>query len=177
MKKKKSAQGWMTLKIDLEKAYDRLSWEFIEDVQTTFGFNARWVNWVTKCISTTIMKLMINGSYYWDIKPKRGLRQGDHISLYVFILCTKILSRLLVNKVDAGDIHGLKLMRGGPRLHHLLFVDDIFLFGKLVKVKLDSLRKALTLSVHGWGLVLTPLSSTFSSVLIQESISLISLPL
>ena len=80
LKKKKDAQGWMEFKIDLEKAYDRLSWEFVEQVLVAFGFSARWINLVIRCISTVTMKLMINGSYFWDIRPKWGLWQGDPIS-------------------------------------------------------------------------------------------------
>ena len=71
MKRKKWAQGWMAPKFDREKAYDRVSWEFIKVVLTTFGFSAYCINWVTKCISTATMKLMLSGFYYQDIKPKR----------------------------------------------------------------------------------------------------------
>ncbi|KAL5572670.1 hypothetical protein UlMin_022267 [Ulmus minor] len=143
MKRKKWAQGWINPKFDLEKAYDRVSWEFIEVVLTTFGFSACCINWVTKCISTTTTKLMLSGFYYQDIKPKRGLRQGDPISPYLFIICTKIMSKLLINKVDVGDIHGLKLTRGGSRLHHLLFVDDIFLFGKACVSEVAQIKESL----------------------------------
>ncbi|KAL5579667.1 hypothetical protein UlMin_012109 [Ulmus minor] len=80
MKKKKHAPGWMALKIDLEKAFDRVSWEFVEHVLVAFGFNDGWIKWVITCISSVTMRLMINGSYFWDFTPKRGLRQGDPIS-------------------------------------------------------------------------------------------------
>ena len=81
MKKKKGSLGWMALKIDLEKAYNRVSWLFIKEVLTAYGFDAHWVGWVSKCISSATVKLLINGAYFRDIKPKRGLRQGDSLSL------------------------------------------------------------------------------------------------
>ncbi|KAL5558341.1 hypothetical protein UlMin_034552 [Ulmus minor] len=143
MKKKKGTLGWMALKIDLEKAYDRVSWQFIKKVLTTFGFDPRWVRWVSTCISSANMKLLINGSHFRDTKPRRGLRQGDPLSPYLFILCTEILSRLFNNKVDNGTIHGLKLTRRGLPLHHLLFADDIFVFGKACATEASSIKDTL----------------------------------
>ncbi|KAL5538858.1 hypothetical protein UlMin_043555 [Ulmus minor] len=118
MKKKKGSLGWMALKIDLEKAYDRISWFFIKE-------------------------LLINGAYFRDIKPKRGLRQGDPLSPYLFILCIDILSRLFLRKVESGLIHGFKLSRGGPSLHHLMFADDIFIFGKACITEASHIKETL----------------------------------
>ncbi|KAL5545118.1 hypothetical protein UlMin_008902 [Ulmus minor] len=74
MKKKKDARGWMALKIDLEKAYERVSWEFIDKVLVAFAFIAIWVKWVITCITSKTMRLMLNGSCFQDFTPKRGLR-------------------------------------------------------------------------------------------------------
>ncbi|KAL5544511.1 hypothetical protein UlMin_008295 [Ulmus minor] len=81
-----------------------------------------------------------------------GLRQGDPISPYLFILCTVVLSRLLIKKVDVGDIQGLKLTRGGPRLHHLLFADDIFLFGRTCEREARHFKECLDLFYSWLGL-------------------------
>ncbi|KAL5543569.1 hypothetical protein UlMin_007353 [Ulmus minor] len=143
MKKKKGSLGWMALKIDLEKAYNRVSWQFINEVLLAYGFDARWVGWVSKCISSATMKLLINGAYVRDIKPKRGLRQGDPLSPYLFILCTEILSRMFMSKVENDMIHGFKLARGGPPLHHLLFADDIFVFGKACFTEARHIKETL----------------------------------
>ncbi|KAL5582460.1 hypothetical protein UlMin_014902 [Ulmus minor] len=143
MKKKKGALGWMALKIDLEKAYDRVSWQFIEEVLAAFGFDSRWVRWVSTCISSVTMKLLINGSHFGDIKPKKGLKQGDPLSPYLFILCTEILSRLFISKVENGVINGLKLTRGGPPLHHLMFAGDIFVFGKACVTEAMTIKDTL----------------------------------
>ncbi|KAL5572537.1 hypothetical protein UlMin_022134 [Ulmus minor] len=143
MKKKKGSLGWMALKIDLEKAYDRVSWQFINEALLAYGFDAHWVGWVSKCISSTTMKLLINGAYFRDIKPKRGLRQGDPLSPYLFILCTEILSRMFMSKVENGMIHGFKMSRGGPPLHHLLFVDDIFVFGKACITEASHIKETM----------------------------------
>ncbi|KAL5555562.1 hypothetical protein UlMin_037798 [Ulmus minor] len=130
MRKKRGSGGWMALKIDLEKAYDRMNWSFIWSVLEAFGFHARWIDWVRTCCSSVTMNVMINGAVFQSFRPARGLRQGDPLSPYLFILCMEILSRLINSKVDNLLIQGFKLARGVPSLQHLFFADDIFLFGK-----------------------------------------------
>ncbi|KAL5563120.1 hypothetical protein UlMin_032867 [Ulmus minor] len=130
MKKKRGGQAWMAMKIDLQKAYDRLSWNFLKYVLTAFGFHPTWIRWVLLCCSTTSMTLMLNGAAFQSFRPKRGLRQGDPISPYMLILCMEVLSRLINQKVSSGLVAGFKLDRHTPALHHLFFADDIFLMGK-----------------------------------------------
>ena len=104
----------MGLKIDLQKAYDRLSWQFLEKVLKAFGFYPVWVHRVITCVSTTRMTLMLNGAPVHNFSPKRGLHQGDPLSPYLFILAMEVLSRLINQKVEASLISGSKLV-GIPR--------------------------------------------------------------
>ncbi|KAL5561445.1 hypothetical protein UlMin_031192 [Ulmus minor] len=130
MKKKKGTKGWMGMKIDIQKAYDRLSWQFLEAVLKAFGFHPKWINWIVTCCSTTKMTLLLNGAPVRSFFPKRGLRQGDPLSPFLFILCMEVLSRLINKKVEDGLISGFKISRHSPALHHLFFADDVFLMGK-----------------------------------------------
>ncbi|KAL5579576.1 hypothetical protein UlMin_012018 [Ulmus minor] len=130
MKKKKGTKGWMGMKIDIQKAYDRLSWQFLEAVLKAFGFHPKWIQWIVTCCSTPKMTLMLNGAPIRSFFPKRGLRQGDPLSPYLFILCMEVLSRLINKKVADGLISGFKISRHSPALHHLFFADDVFLMGK-----------------------------------------------
>lgn len=79
MRKKKGNKGYMTLKIDLEKAYDRLSWKFIEDTLKEAGFNDDWMRNIMSCITTTWLGVLWNGEQLEWIKPSSGIRQGDAI--------------------------------------------------------------------------------------------------
>ncbi|KAL5563053.1 hypothetical protein UlMin_032800 [Ulmus minor] len=109
MKRKKGSKGWMGLKIDLQKAYDRLSWQFLAKVLKAFGFHSVWIHRVITCISTARLTLMLNGAPAHNFSPKRGLRQGDPLSPYLFILAMEVLSRLINQKVEAGLISGFRI--------------------------------------------------------------------
>lgn len=74
--------------------------------------------------------MLINGTPHGDIKPTRGLRQGDPIFPYLFLVCTEMLVRMLQKAEDAGQITGLKVGRGAPTISHLLFADDSMFYCK-----------------------------------------------
>ena len=75
----------MAIKLDLQKAYDRVNWSFIKVVLIKFGFNEVFINWIIECITSVPFEVLINGGKSENFKPKRGLRQGYPLSLYIFI--------------------------------------------------------------------------------------------
>jgi len=118
----------VALKIDISKAYDRVEWEYVKRVMHRMGFHEKWVKWMTMCKESVNYQVLVNGEKVGPIIPKRGLRQGDPLSPYLFILCAEGLSALLRRLKARGDIHGVKVCRGVLLLTHLLFADDCFLF-------------------------------------------------
>lgn len=81
----------MVIKIDLEKTYDHLEWSFVKMVLEHFGFPQEMINLIMSCISTTTTALLFNGSKLEAFQPSRGIRQGDPISPYLFLLCMEFL--------------------------------------------------------------------------------------
>ena len=81
----------MVVKIDLEKAYDWLEWSFIRLVLTHFEFSDNIIQLILGCVSSTSTSLLFNGSKLPAFYPSREIRQGDHISPYLFILCMEFL--------------------------------------------------------------------------------------
>jgi hypothetical protein len=116
---------------------------FLEMVMNKIGFASRWVNMLMTCVRTVTYSILINGKPYGRITPTRGLRQGDPLSLYFFLLCAEGLSTW-INKIErAGGISGLPMTRGGTRLTHLFFADDSLLFCKADTVEWYCIQKVL----------------------------------
>lgn len=120
----------MALKLDIAKAFDKVEWRFIDTIMMKMGFCDRWREWIKICISSVSYSVLLNGEPTREIKPKRGLRQGDPISPYLYIICTEGLSRLIKNSIHAKKLHGFKASRSGPAISHLFFADDSLVFCK-----------------------------------------------
>jgi hypothetical protein len=122
--------GYMALKLDMSKAYDRVEWEFLEEVLRRMGFADRWIQLIMKCVSSVTYSVLINGNPVGSIRPTRGLRQGDPLSPYLFILCAEVLSFQLQKAERTGLLGGVPTSPRGLRLNHLFFADDSLLFCK-----------------------------------------------
>jgi hypothetical protein len=80
------------------------------------------------CVRTVTYSVLINGKPFGHICPSRGIRQGDPLSPYLFILCAEGLSTLLHKAEREGKITGLPIAKGGTKINHLFFADDSLLF-------------------------------------------------
>ncbi|GAU47759.1 hypothetical protein TSUD_387180 [Trifolium subterraneum] len=127
-RKTKGRRGELTLKIDIIKAYDKVDWGFLRGVMTKMGFTDVWIRWVMMCVSSVNYSVLMNSDRVGPISPGRGLRQGDPLSPYLFILVTECLTAFIHQAVGRGDLHGVRICRGAPEVSHLLFADDCFLF-------------------------------------------------
>ena len=91
------------------------------------NFDSKWINWIMECISSVEYTLLTNGSMARSFKPFQGLRQGDPLSPYLFLLCANILSISLTQAEDLRKIKGIKFGRSGLSFSHLLSADDSLL--------------------------------------------------
>lgn len=119
---------YMAVKTDMSKAYDRLEWSFIRQVLEQLGFGAVLANWIWQYSSTASYSFLVNDSGLGRVQPRRGIRQGDSLSPYMFILCSEVLSGLCKAAQGSGNLTGIKVARQCPRINHLLFADDIMFF-------------------------------------------------
>jgi hypothetical protein len=95
---KKSREDLMAIKIDMEKAFDRMEWRFILAILSKLGFHRTWINWIKICITSHSFSILINDSPFGLFNPARGLRYGDPLSPFLFIMGIKVLSRLLIRQ-------------------------------------------------------------------------------
>jgi len=121
-KKTKGKEAWVVLKLDMEKAYDRIEWSFIRQCLEQLGFHPQWIHWIMECITSDSYSLLVNDEPTGMIHPTRGIRQGDPLSPYIFIRCMEALSQALLHesmKTKTGI--GIKLGPRTERIPCLLF--------------------------------------------------------
>ena len=143
MRKKKGVMGWMLLTLDLEKAYDRIRWDFLEDTLVAAGFSAQWVTWIMQCVAGPSMSVLWNGEQTKAFKPARGLRQGDPLSPYLFVLCMERLCHLIEEEVGKKAWKPISISRGGPKLSHICFADDLIFFAEASVRQIRVIRRVL----------------------------------
>ncbi|KAH9730036.1 reverse transcriptase domain-containing protein [Citrus sinensis] len=171
-RKKQGKAGTAALKIDMSKAYDRVEWSFLKLMMLRMGFDEGWVELVMMCVSTVRYKVLRNGVEVGPIVPSRGLRQGDPLSPYLFIICAEGLSSLIRNRERAGLIHGVKVARRAPAVSHLFFADDCFLFFKAQHNEARIMKSILAVygAASGQKVNLNKSSISFSANMGEESI-------
>lgn len=143
MRRKQGKKGWMLLKLDLEKAYDRVRWDFLEDTLQAMGIPESWIGWIMKCVMGCSMNLLWNGEKTEAFQSSRGLRQGDPLSPYLFVLCLERLCHMIERSIEKKEWKPISLSRGGPKLSHVCFADDLILFSEASVSQVRVIRKIL----------------------------------
>ena len=118
-------------KLDIEKAYDHVNWHFLLYLLDRCGFLGKWCHWIHYYISTVRFSILINGSPEGFFGSTRGIRQGDPLSLLLFVLIMEALSRMMSKTVEEGLLSGFQVgaLGNGPLcISYLLFVDDTLIF-------------------------------------------------
>ncbi|KAA3476969.1 reverse transcriptase [Gossypium australe] len=121
---------FMAVKFDMSKAYDRVELQFLRYMMIRIGFDFAWISTVMKCVSSISYSVVVNRNVGKIFKPTREIRQGDPLSLFLFLIYSEGLSALMRLAMRDGLIKGAKASTNGPQISYLLFADYCILFGE-----------------------------------------------
>nr|CAD1824707.1 unnamed protein product [Ananas comosus var. bracteatus] len=141
------------LKIDFERAFDQINWDFLFQLLSARGFGTKWVDWIKGLLLSTSSAVLLNGTPGSSFVCKRGLRQGDPLSPLLFILCIDVLFRMIDAATSSGHLPTVGI--GEVSIHTLQFADDILIFfdgsrksAAVIKVILDAFSDSSGLKIN-----------------------------
>ena len=126
-KKTQKKNGFLGVKLDFQKAYDRLEWDFLIIVLKVFGFSAKFTSLIHQCLSIVQFSILLNGGQCPSFIPSQGIRQGDPISPYLFILGSEVLCRLINREISLGQLSAVKVSGNAPSISKLCYADDLII--------------------------------------------------
>ena len=133
----------MTVKLDMSKAYDRVEWSFLEAIMRWMGFTESWIQLMMVGVKRVSYSILVNGEPKGMIKLTWGIRQGDPLSHFLFLLWTEGLHGLISQAARQGELHGYSLCKNVPKLIHLFFADDSLLFYRSTPQERDKVLELL----------------------------------
>jgi hypothetical protein len=140
---KKSGKDCLIFKVDFEKAYDSVDWSFLDYMLGRFGFSDKWRAWIRACVYAGSMSVLVNGSPTAEINIQRGLKQGDPLAPFLFLLVAEGLGGLMKKAVETNRFRGFKVGSNGVIVSHLQYADDTLCIGEASIENLWTLKAIL----------------------------------
>jgi hypothetical protein len=140
---KKSKKECLIFKVDFEKAYDSVDWGFLEYMLRRFGFEDKWIDWIRVCVFAGNLSVLVNGSPTEEINIQRGLKQGDPLAPFLFLIVAEGFSGVMRKAVEVGSFKGLVVGREPVLVSHLQYADDTICIGEASVENLWSLKAIL----------------------------------
>jgi len=140
---RKMKRQCLILKVDFEKAYDSVDWGFLEYMMGRVGICAKWVAWMKACVFGGSMSILVNGCPTVEIDIQRGLKQGDPLAPFLFLLVAEGFSGVTRNAVSRNLFKGFKIKNEGMGISHLQYADDTLCIGEATVDNLWTLKAVL----------------------------------
>ena len=143
---RKSKKELLMFKVDFENAYDSVDWGYLDEVMGCMAFPTLWRKWIKECVSTATASVLVNGSPTDEFHFEWGLRQGDPLSPFLFLLATEGLNVMMKALIEAQSFTGYRV--GGADsvvVSHLQFADDTLLIGEKSWANVRAMRAGLRL--------------------------------
>ncbi|XP_071714226.1 uncharacterized protein [Rutidosis leptorrhynchoides] len=159
----------LIFKVDFEKAFDCLNWDYLMEIMEIMGFGSKWRGWILSCLKSASVSILVNGSPTSEFKLERGVRQGDPLSPFLFIIAAEGLNVLTKRAVLTKRFLGVEIGSEKILISHLQYADDTIFFGEWSILNLRNLFKLLKCFELSSGLKVNYLKSTLYGVGIEEA--------
>ncbi|GJX95375.1 RNA-directed DNA polymerase, eukaryota [Tanacetum coccineum] len=141
----------LIFKVDFQKAYDSVLWDYLDELLEKFGFGYKWRGWIRGCLQSSKASILVNGSPTDEFSFRRGLRQGDPLSPFLFILVMESLHVAFQRIIARGMFSPLLIGKGElVSVSHLFYADDVMFLGKWSRENMN----ALVMMLHIFSLLL-----------------------
>nr|GEX62196.1 RNA-directed DNA polymerase, eukaryota [Tanacetum cinerariifolium] len=132
----------MIYKVDFEKAFDYVKWDYLDKTLKAFGFGLKWYNWISSCLNNAMRSVLVNGSPTLEFQFYKGLKQGDPISSFLFILIMETLHLTFKRVLNVSVYKGISL-NGSFMISHLFYADDVVFIGEWNNNNIQTLLSVL----------------------------------
>ncbi|GKV33852.1 hypothetical protein SLEP1_g42302 [Rubroshorea leprosula] len=137
--KRKKMKSFL-FKVDFEKAYDKVCWEFVDYMLMRMGFNITWRKWIQECLRSSMVSVLVNGSPTKQFTVSKDLRQGDPLSPFLFLIVAEGLNGLVSSAVVKEQYKGVIVGNGAVSVSHLQFADDMIFFGEATEENIKAIK-------------------------------------
>ena len=151
----------MIFKVDFEKAYDSVSWGFLNYMMMRMGFSGKWRQWIYGCLSSATISILINGSPTSEFVPHRGLRQGDPLAPFLFNIVAEGLTGLMRTAISKNLFHSYRVGRQKEEINILQYANDTLFFGTATMDNIRVLKSILRIFEMVSGLKINYAKSQF----------------
>ncbi|GKE04578.1 RNA-directed DNA polymerase, eukaryota, partial [Tanacetum coccineum] len=148
----------MIFQVDFEKAFDSVRWDYLDDVLNSFGFGEKWRSWINACLSSSMGSVLVNGNPTSKFHFHKGLKQGDPLSLFLFILVMEILHLSFNRVLDAGLYTGISV-NNSLMISHFFYADDAVFIGNWDPSSIKTIMHVLKCFYLASGLKINPQKS------------------
>ena len=140
---KRCQKPCIVFKVDYEKAYDSVSWEYLIYMMRRLGFGSKWIQWILGCLKSASISVLVNGSPSTEFLPQKGLRQGDPLSPLLFNITAEGLSGLMSKAIERGLYRGFLVGTKKVEVNLLQYADDTIFLGEATMENVRAIKAIL----------------------------------
>nr|KAJ0200979.1 hypothetical protein LSAT_V11C600328170 [Lactuca sativa] len=133
----------LIFKADFNKAFDSLNWGYLDSTMSQKNFGSKWRMWTRGCLASTKASVIVNGRVTCEFPLQKGVRQGDPLSPFLFIMEMEDLNIAMKEAVEKGIFKGLSIPNVRPPMSHIFYADDVIFLGEWSKHNIDNLGRIL----------------------------------